>query len=87
MPELVRGQSVMKKLFTMHLQGGLWVYACVSDGLTLSADILLQAKSILVRTVPILSRYSIEHSAVADIVQGVANTLQDEHDQLEVIGT
>lgn len=59
----------------------------MSDGLTLSADILLQAKSILVRTVPILSRYSIEHSAVADTLQDVANTLQDEHGQLGMIGT
>ncbi|KAK3615710.1 hypothetical protein LTR56_026429 [Elasticomyces elasticus] len=69
MPELVRGKSIMRKLFIMHLQ-----------------DVLLQAKSTLIRTISILSEYSSEHSTVADTLQRAADVSEDGYNQLEAIG-
>lgn len=83
MPEPIRGQSSIRKLFVAYFQSEWSFLPCAKTMLTQTQDPLLQAGTFLADT--ILSRYSLECSDVADSLQRTADTFKDESGRLERI--
>jgi hypothetical protein len=82
MSELTRGQSIMKALFVTNIRGGYSSRPYATNSLTLTIELIIQARTVLNSAMYVVSQYPGEYSTVADTVRRSTEILLAEESRL-----